>query len=256
MKFYLYEAGTGMRIYVCGEKVKGKYIGICEKDCEIQIILDIEDPVQLALDQIELCKIPEICQSQFAKLISNFPFEDSTYLTEIGYFVSESLKDPAFFEKWYASKEFEEFPTEIVSGNSSKNGYCIIEHVIIEGKKYQIVETNDNLSFSEIVPQKKKEEPVDPKKEHARRCGRLAFKYGIRFSIVLKCFKGNEEKIKRFVDSFEKVKNKSCNLKELSLGRDRKRKELERLGIDISDVDPNYITPYITECLLAGELVK
>lgn len=116
--------------------------------------------------------------------------------------------------------------------------------------------SKDDLEF--LRNELKEEKAITPEacKEHARKCSAIASKYGLKFEIALRCFKGNEEDIKLFVESLNNAFGKEYNASELLCGRMRRHAEINRLGIEIGNVDPNHIAPYILACLDAGKIVK
>lgn len=91
---------------------------------------------------------------------------------------------------------------------------------------------------------------------YSQKAGRIARSYGISFSVVLHSFKGNEDDVKRFVQTLTAAFNKPFNDHELCCGRERRRSEIQRLGIEIANADPNYIAPYILACLREKKLIK
>lgn len=133
------------------------------------------------------------------------------------------------------------------SGYSDQDGYWATLEKITDEQTDQLLKELEERKAQEALA----------RKEHARKCGVMARKYGIRFEISLRCFKGNEEDIKNFVESLKKAFGKDFDGHELSeCGRARRRTEIERLGIEIGNVDPNHIAEYIYECLHAGVIVK
>lgn len=92
--------------------------------------------------------------------------------------------------------------------------------------------------------------------KYARNAGRISHLYGISFSVVLHSFKGNEENVIKFINTLKESFNKEYSEFELSCGRERKRAEIKRLGIEIANADPNYIAPYILACIREKKLIK
>lgn len=123
-----------------------------------------------------------------------------------------------------------------------------------EGFRYELEQLADEEAKSLIVLKKKHDqEEARQKKQYGRHCAVLARKYGLPWDVV-SAFKGEEESIKRFLRTLKDAieTHKEFDSWELECGRERRRSELKRLGIDIAYVDPNRIAPYVCECLEEG----
>lgn len=181
--------------------------------------------------------------------------------------IAKSLRDRIyFFRNLFHSKELSEQTERKVSYEGSevlllKNGkfFIITDGFNLQDGYWAVLEELSSERGQEIMKMadEREAQAAKARKEHARKCGVMARKYGIRFEISLRCFKGNEEDIKNFVESLKKAFGKDFDDHELSeCGRARRGAEIERLGIEIGYVDPNHIAEYILECLYAGEIVK
>lgn len=181
--------------------------------------------------------------------------------------IAKSLRDRKYFShNLFNSKELSEQTERKVSYEGSevlllKNGkfFIITSGFNLLDGYWAILEELSSERGQEIMKMadEREAQAAKARKEHARKCGAMARKYGIPFEISLRCFKGDEEDIKNFVESLKKAFGKNFDDHELSeCGRARRGAEIERLGIEIGYVDPNHIAEYILKCLYAGEIVK
>lgn len=184
--------------------------------------------------------------------------------------LQRSLLEPSKFPK----EEIEKVATQIIF--LGKSGYKLsysdsmlyqtpwgwywyeTSYYYTEGYTYAVLQLNEEQAKRLIAKKEEREqEEARKKKEYGRHCAVLARKYRLPWKVV-SMFKGKEEDVKRFLETLKEAieSKKAFDEWELSCGRGRRSAELERLGIDISHVDPNRIAPYVCECLEEGCILK
>lgn len=236
-----------------------------------------DDPRCLgAWHEIKLSAMEKCCQERLVAIMGeDFPWSESSWGSQEDYKewsdpvtffgkLSKAYRDPRYFQahllkdpEWIVEKS-------VYDPTCSSIKLCLVQghwvEVDTQSKKIFRLLSKEagEEKFSEYTEAEKlaKEKEALARKEHARKCGVIARKYGLPFVVVLRCFKGDEEQVQRFTKSLKAAFGKAFDSDELYCGRARRRNELERLGIEIGYVDPNHIATYILECLEAGKILK
>lgn len=92
--------------------------------------------------------------------------------------------------------------------------------------------------------------------DFAHGCTRAARKTGVPFYIAL-AFKGDEGAIVSFRDTLKAAIQKGgADMHEITCGRARASAEMEKLGIDYGNADPNRVKDYVADCLEKGGIIK
>jgi len=221
---------------------------------------------------IELSSIVMLCQEDLAKQIgfSRFPWEESTWGSLEAYQewfspkklenkVIKALEDSLYYTLWSDTEDYR----RVVEDEYTLHGYNNFNKMYhkINGIWYLVTRTlsgkvleSSNIDVEQVRAEEEATKQAE-RKAYADKCGVISRRFGIRFEVVLKQFKGNAGAVELFAATLKDALGKPYNESELMAGRMRRRDEIARLGIYISTVDPNYIAPYILECLKAGKVL-
>lgn len=256
----------------------GTQLRMCE-DYEV-----VTNPEQYAVDraywkEVPFAALPEICIPEVLHAFGPevIPWSETKWTSYEAY---EEWRNPSTLEGklQLALRKPSQFPREEVEKISTqviylgKSGHKLsystrtlyqtpwgwyrydTSYYYTEGYTYAVEQLNEEQAKRLIAQKEERErEEARKKKEYGRHCAVLARKYRLPWKVV-SMFKGKEEDVKRFLETLKEAieSKKAFDEWELSCGRGRRSAELERLGIDISHVDPNRIAPYVCECLEEG----
>lgn len=151
------------------------------------------------------------------------------------------------------------FKMRIVSENDNENAEVWVHYKNLRARyfsdKYVILGElkklpNKNNELGQLL------RGQDPKKEFARRCGRIARKIGVKFEVSL-AFRGNETEIKKFITSLQTAMAFDYDLRELkNSDQQRSSAEIKKLAIYTRGVDSSRLKEYIADCLCEQTILK
>lgn len=243
-------------------------------------------------EEIYLWQMKQICQKELALLLEDdFPWSESSWLNKKSFDewdnpstlegkVRKAVEDNLYCLKFTRTAEWNSaIKTSNLVEETSKNEAWWKEEYLIEtqfGFFEYIFGMDHNSRWAKLKPltdidvaykqariakltaKRERIAALSPEErlEYSQNAGRLAKKYSISFSIVLHSFKGKEEDVKKFIETLSAAFGKPFNEHELCCGRERRRAEIQKLGIEIAKADPNHIAPYILVCLREKKLIK
>lgn len=254
----------------------------------------IETPCENVEDwkQIYLWEVKPIAQKEFIALMQDdFPWAESSWVNKTSFeewdtpstLIGKLFKathDSIFCVEFTQSEEWNELIKEstfVEETNKNepwwKREYLVetefgyfeymygMDHGARWAKLKELSEIDVDFKKTRIEKLRNKREKLnllsqEDRLRYSRNAGRIAKLYGISFSVVLHSFKGNEENVVKFINTLKEAFEKEYSEIELSCGRERKRAEIKRLGIEIANADPNYIAPYILACIREKKLIK